>query len=144
MPLDDNFEHDSDYLVEKLFDFYLKICPKLQEMSSFLMYWAFRRGILTPKYISESAFKMLILVAIVAIENVVNVISRYRDVHKAELSDIKKCVQVGPGGKVGVNNIIEKYNTKYVVEYKRGFMLENGEFNMHPVVYTIDFPVMQN
>jgi hypothetical protein len=103
VPVDNNHEHDSDYLVEKLFDFYLKICPRLHELASFLMFWAFKRGILSNKFISESAFKMLILVAVVVIENVHNVVSRYRDVHKSELADIKKCVQVGPGGKMLVS-----------------------------------------
>lgn len=74
------------------------------------MYWAYKRGILTPKYFSESAFKMLILVSVVVLENGVNVISKYREMHKEELAEIKKCVKVGPGGKPIISPEIEKYN----------------------------------
>jgi hypothetical protein len=49
---DDDETHDSDFLVDKLFDFYLKVCGQLRIISSFLMYWAFKRKILTPKYLS--------------------------------------------------------------------------------------------
>lgn len=76
---DDNTDHDSDYLVDKLFDFYLKLFPSFQTISSFLLFWAFKRGILSIKYINESAFKILLLACLMGvIENVPNVIHMYR------------------------------------------------------------------
>lgn len=58
---DDDPEHDSDYLVEKLFGFYTSLIPEFHEISSFILFWAFKRKILSMKYINETAFKVLLL-----------------------------------------------------------------------------------
>lgn len=142
---DDNPEHDSDYLIEKLFDLYLKVCPQLRTISSFLLYWGFKRQILSPKYINESAFKVLILAFLVSgIENVTNVIYQYRDDYKGQLDGIRKCLKVGKGGDWIVDPIIQDYEGKYIIEHAKGFTLEGGSSLTHPKVYTIDFPMQAN
>lgn len=83
---DDNEVHDSDYLVDKLFDFYLKVSPQLRSVSSFILYWAFKRHILSPKYLAESAWKMLILVFMVSlIDNKTNIIHVYREDYSGQV-----------------------------------------------------------
>lgn len=57
--------------------------------------------------------------------------------------EIKKCVCVGPGGILTLDEYIKNYNNKYIVEYKKGFKLENGQFDVYPILYTIDFPVQK-
>lgn len=109
------------------------------------MYWAFKRKILNPKFISESAFKVLILAFLMGvIDNVGNVIHIYRNEFSGHIQSTKKCLKIGPGGDWMIDPLIEEFGNKCIIEYKKGFSTEEGIPIMHPKIYQIDFPIQPN
>jgi hypothetical protein len=56
----------------------------LKYFVGFILYWAYRRGILKPEYITENALKILII-GYLNLNSIPNVIDSYRVKYKDEL-----------------------------------------------------------